>query len=202
MPVRSFWVHMRGGGQFLLDLSECLRFPIPSGSGANSLILFFHQPSSRWVSLEFWPESPNWAGGRAVEVFRDCDQILGEDSLESYQCFSIDEIEARLTFKYAGISWPLLEPIPSWDRTTRQLRCGGVLCREYTREAANQFAVLDAFEAAEWPKMIDSPFPGNVSRLREAIGDLNEKLRPESPIRFRGSARPEWYIVPSPAKSS
>jgi hypothetical protein len=89
----------------------------------------------------------------------------------------------------------ILQTVPRWDRKTRELRYGETLCRGYAREAANQFAVLDAFEAAGWPRAIDSPFPGNESRLRETIRGLNEDLLKESPIRFRGSAKPEWYPV-------
>src|SRR5208337_3124863 len=110
MPVRGVWVHRPGGGQFLLDLGECLRFPIPIGSGVSSAALFFHQPSSRWVSLEFWPPYKTWAGGLAAETFRNCDRILEEDSLEYHQCFWVDEREARSIFKCAGKPWPLLEP--------------------------------------------------------------------------------------------
>jgi hypothetical protein len=111
--------------------------------------------------------------------------------------------EAAAMFQGAGLEIPpeLVETKlrPRWDRNRRQLRYGETLCREYSREAGNQFTVLDAFEAAGWPQTIDSPWPKNESRLCETIRDLNVKLLKESLIRFRGSFRPEWFLVSSPA---
>jgi hypothetical protein len=90
---------------------------------------------------------------------------------------------------------------PCWDRDGRQLWYGETLCREYPKEAPNQFKILDAFQAAGWPSAIDSPFLRDPSKLSDTIGDLNERLLKESPFRFRGSTKPEWYPVSSPGNS-
>jgi len=112
----------------------------------------------------------------------------------------IESLQRILELIIAG-KCRLSPPSPKWDRASRKLWYGETLCREYAKEARNQFAVLDAFEAAGWQRHVDSPFPGNHSRLLETIGDLNEKLSRESPIRFRGSIRPEWYLPSSPDNS-
>jgi hypothetical protein len=88
-----------------------------------------------------------------------------------------------------------------WDRERRQLWYGEILCRKYGREAPIQFELLDAFQEAGWPQTIDSPFPQNESKLRETIRDLNRRLSHQSPIRFRGSVKPEWYFSSSPTNS-
>jgi hypothetical protein len=109
MPVREVWVHTNSG-QFLMKLDEWIRYPIPPGTSLSKA-LFFHPPSSRWVSLQFWSAGPR------AEMYRDLDLILGDDPIPAHECFLIDEAEARLTFCGAGIPWPLPEtktvpPVP------------------------------------------------------------------------------------------
>ena len=128
--------------------------------------------------------------------FQDRSWIPTQAEVESWQC--IVELLSHYNFKGSL-------PAPRWDRKSRKLSYGEIPCRKYVKEAPNQFKILDAFQAADWPNYVDSPFPGNQSRLTEAIQDLNEKLTEESPIRFRGSWRPEWYPKSnpqSPANSS
>lgn len=129
---------------------------------------------------------------RDMSIYRDTSWIPTQAEIESLQRIVERIIAGKCRFS---------PPSPKWDRASRKLWYGETLCREYAKEARNQFAVLDAFEAAGWPKTIGSPFPGNESRLLETIGDLNEKLAKESLIRFRGSARPEWYPISSPGNS-
>jgi hypothetical protein len=65
---------------------------------------------------------------------------------------------------------------PRWDRLRRQLRVGD---REVTwpRTAPQQFAVLDALEAAGWPEAgVSRPLRLSRQQLKDALGQLNERL--------------------------
>jgi hypothetical protein len=65
--------------------------------------------------------------------------------------------------------------------------------RRFRGDAANQRAVLDAFEARGWPARIDDPLPRGSRvrpkvRRRETVKALNAGLAPRS-IRFFSDGR-------------
>jgi hypothetical protein len=92
---------------------------------------------------------------------------------------------------------------PRWDSGNLALRYGSVVCRQYKRRnAANQFAILNAFQAAGWTRSIESPFGPHDRTLRETIDELNAGLAKPSPIRFAVEERkPVWYSSVAPACS-
>jgi hypothetical protein len=120
----------------------------------------------------------------------------------------VDMAEVIRDLERAGIPIPteMADAVriwPRWDLDSRTLWYGETICRHYLRRnAPNQFAVLNAFQAANWPRSIDSPF-GTVDRaLRETIDEMNKLLTNDSPIRFGIEARkPIWFIRVAPASS-
>jgi hypothetical protein len=70
---------------------------------------------------------------------------------------------------------------PRWDEAKRELWLGEVLVRRFDREARNQFALLAAFEAAQWDKSV-SAFLDRGAFL-QTIKDLNRTLKDTS-LRF------------------
>jgi hypothetical protein len=78
---------------------------------------------------------------------------------------------------------------PRWDGQARELAWKGRLIKWLRHIACNQTAVLDAFEAAGWPRNIDNPLPRmtqrNAKKCRiETIKSLKLGLVSET-IRFR-----------------
>ena len=69
---------------------------------------------------------------------------------------------------------------PKWIRCEKALMHEKLICKTYDRFASKQFAILDAFEKAGWPKAID--VPGIMSR--QTALQLNDRMDPASPIRF------------------
>jgi hypothetical protein len=92
---------------------------------------------------------------------------------------------------------------PQWDSDSLTLRYGETVCRQYKRRnAANQFAILDAFHAAGWARSVDSPFGLNDQTLGETVYELNAGLSKESPIKFAVERRrPAWIPRVAPACS-
>lgn len=81
-------------------------------------------------------------------------------------------------------------PRPHFDSQRRQLWYKSQLVKEYRQPAANQVAVLAAFQSAGWPRRIDNPFaalgmldPGQC--LHDTIKALNRFQRVRA-LRFRG----------------
>jgi hypothetical protein len=82
---------------------------------------------------------------------------------------------------------------PEWDRESRQLRFGQVICREFTRIAPIQFQILDNFQKREWTRSVPSPCNGE-KQLRDSVDDLDKGLVRESPIRFEvWNRKPAWF---------
>ena len=98
--------------------------------------------------------------------------------------------------------------MPHWDREHRLLRFGGEVIKRYHFRAANQEAVLAAFQEENWPYSIFdplSPLPDvpPKRRLHETIKALNASQAPFR-LRFRGDGTGErvcWEPCPgdSPA---
>jgi hypothetical protein len=86
---------------------------------------------------------------------------------------------------------------PVWDRRTKQLKYGEIVCRRYRRVAPRQFEILEAFEAEGWPQTVKNPFPGD-KQLRDTVDDLKQGLIPLSPICFEvKNVQPAWSPRPS-----
>ena len=74
---------------------------------------------------------------------------------------------------------------PRWDGETRTLYLGDLLIKRYNRgTAVNQIDVIEAFQNAGWPAVIDDPF-NNPRRLNQTLRSLKDSL-PADTIRFRG----------------
>ncbi len=101
--------------------------------------------------------SPETPPGRAAEA--DAAHVAGE--LLRRQ---LTEIGADATVIVARVSLALREPAratekPRWDAAAGRLCWRGVVVREFRDDAANQSAVLAAFEKAGWPPRIPDPLP-------------------------------------------
>jgi hypothetical protein len=84
-------------------------------------------------------------------------------------------------------------PIPAWNREDRQLRYGEILCREYRREAPEQFEILDLFQGRGWTKTVPNPWR-DEAKLRDTVRHMNADLSEESPIRFEVfNMKPSWF---------
>ena len=91
---------------------------------------------------------------------------------------------------------------PVWDDQRHELRLGGTLVKRFKWRAANQEAVLAAFQEEGWPPRIDdplSPVPDTdpKRRLSDAIKCLNRK-QANSLLRFSGDGTGEgilWEVV-------
>jgi hypothetical protein len=79
---------------------------------------------------------------------------------------------------------------PVWDRDRQQLRLGKVIVKQFKVPAANQEAVLAAFEEENWPPRIDDPLSPQAEqdpkrRLHDTINSLNRNQK-RPLVRFLG----------------
>jgi hypothetical protein len=79
---------------------------------------------------------------------------------------------------------------PTWDRNRQELKVGNTVVKRFRVPAANQEAILAAFEEEHWPPRIDDPLPPHREqspkrRLQETIKSLNRNQK-KSMIRFLG----------------
>lgn len=93
----------------------------------------------------------------------------------------------------------LLRPgVPRWDKKLRQLSFDGQIVKRFSVPAANQEAVLLAFEEAGWPPSIDDPLPflpeqRAKERLHATIRCLNANQQ-NRVLRFRGDGTGEAVL--------
>ena len=85
--------------------------------------------------------------------------------------------------------------VPCWDANSRKLLLDDRLVKRFKWPAANQEAVLCAFEEERWPDRIDDPLPPQPEqdpkrRLADTIKCLNRKQVSEL-IHFRGDGSGE-----------
>ena len=111
----------------------------------------------------------------------------GNLTFHSKTCFVLTDIGLSFVESQIVASGSLLcrgpgenDNIPVWNSVTRQLTFGGVLVKRFKWPAANQEAVLCAFEEEEWPKRIDDPLRPETGqdskrRLADTIKCLNRK---------------------------
>lgn len=87
---------------------------------------------------------------------------------------------------------------PRWDAARRELWFHDRLVKRFPLPAANQTAILDAFETDGWPPRIDDPLPGDpaidaMTRLHDTIKALNRNQK-EICLRFRGDGSGEGVL--------
>jgi hypothetical protein len=78
---------------------------------------------------------------------------------------------------------------PRWDADSRTLWFGNTLVKKFIKHAYNQFILLEAFEAAQWPRTITAPecFLTNLRTrrgIRETVDGLRRR-RSSNAIQFR-----------------
>jgi hypothetical protein len=84
---------------------------------------------------------------------------------------------------------------PIWDSDRQQLRVGRVIVKEFKVPAANQEAILAAFQEEGWVPRIDDPLAPQLNqdskrRLHDTINSLNRNQK-QSLIRFLGDGKGE-----------
>jgi hypothetical protein len=92
--------------------------------------------------------------------------------------------------------------VPSWDDQRHELRLAGQLVKRFKWRAANQEAVLAAFQEEGWPPRIDDPLSPVADtdpkrRLSDAIKCLNRKQK-NPLLRFSGDGTGEgilWDVI-------
>jgi hypothetical protein len=78
---------------------------------------------------------------------------------------------------------PAAEEQVRWDSDLRQLWVGNKCIRAYRKHPApSQTAILNAFQAADWSRKVESPIPSD--NLNQTLRQLNKGLRPKL-ITFR-----------------
>jgi hypothetical protein len=87
---------------------------------------------------------------------------------------------------------------PRWDPEHKVLTYRGAIVKQFKWPAANQEAILMAFEEEGWPKRIDDPLPRNrdvdpISRLHDTIKCLNRNQKKRS-LRFSGDGTGEGIL--------
>jgi hypothetical protein len=87
---------------------------------------------------------------------------------------------------------------PHWDGLRRELKVDGQIVKRFRLPAANQEAVLVAFEEEGWPSGILDPLPPQdeqdcKQRLHDTIKALNHS-RLARVIRFRGDGTGEGVL--------
>jgi hypothetical protein len=84
---------------------------------------------------------------------------------------------------------------PTWDPDRQQLRVGKKIVKEFKVPAANQEAILAAFQEDGWVPRIDDPLPPSQNqdskrRLHDTINSLNRSQR-HPLVRFLGDGKGE-----------
>ena len=93
-------------------------------------------------------------------------------------------------------------PVPVWDDQRHELKLGATIVKRFKWRAANQEAVLAAFQEEGWPPRIDDPLSPIAEtdpkrRLSDAIKCLNRKQK-NPLLRFSGDGTGEgilWDVV-------
>jgi hypothetical protein len=110
--------------------------------------------------------------------------------LPERSCFVLTEsgVAAARVIARAGLSHaednvaPVESLVPCWDQGRRELRVGSHVVKRFTQPAANQEAVLDAFQEDGWPPRLDDPLRPDhdqetKTRLRRTVHNLNRSQR-------------------------
>ncbi len=92
----------------------------------------------------------------------------------------------------------LLAAVPNWDVDSRILRLNQVVIKRFRWPAANQEAILCAFQEEGWPRRVFDPLPPRADqaskrRLADTIKCLNRKQAMHL-IHFRGDGTGEGVL--------
>ena len=122
--------------------------------------------------------------------------ILTEFGVKAAQ-YTIDSIQSKPVSTSSRLHTDL-QLQPRWDTVRHELRLGNVLVKKFKWRAANQEAILNAFEEEGWPAHIDDPLTQNPDmnpkrRLSDAIKCLNRKQK-NALIRFCGDGTGEGVL--------
>jgi hypothetical protein len=134
-----------------------------------------------WVQC--WPEprtDARMVGVAKSEVIRDVE--------ENKIRLSPEQIEA-------------LRIRPRWDEAGPRYRLwyGETICLEYRRSAGPQFAILRAFQGADWAESIGRPTgvggrPLDDTQIKNAVHNIQVKLdAKKAPIWIEGRSRLRWH---------
>jgi hypothetical protein len=110
-----------------------------------------------------------------------------------------DEPRGRATARISSaINGVRAVSAPNWDADRRMLRFDGQVVKHFKLHAANQEAVLSAFQEENWPARIDDPLAPIETldikrRLNETIKSLNRSQHNRL-ISFRGDGTGEGII--------
>lgn len=143
---------------------------------------------------------------------------LANLALPAGTCFVLTDKGAAWLAEHAAPATdagPLASPLgnghaaahPSWDRHHRVLKFGEEVVKSFRVPAANQEAILWAFEAAGWPPCIADPLNGDAEqeprqRLAYAIKALN-RSQVHKRLRFFGDGtgrRVCWKLIALPRR--
>jgi hypothetical protein len=81
---------------------------------------------------------------------------------------------------------------PNWNAQSRELWLGATMIRTFSRRAHAQFAILDAFQNADWAEIISAP---KGFSLKDAVDALNEKLTRVRFLREANDNSIRWQIT-------
>ncbi len=141
---------------------------------------------------------PEPAAGRPADV--DAAHVAGELLRQELTRVGADAtvIAARVSVALRG---PATTEKPRWNAAARQLWWAERVVRHFRNDAANQAAVLAAFEKAGWPPRIPDPLPKmgvrKAKRRRwRTVEALNNGVLPGT-IHFRcdGIGGFQWDVV-------
>lgn len=102
----------------------------------------------------------------------------------------------------AQLSTSARRVVPCWDPDLQELRCNGLIVKQYKVPAPNQEMILAAFQEEGWPARIDDPLPPHRDqdpkrRLHDTIVSLNRNHKTRF-LRFMGDGSGQgvrWTIV-------
>lgn len=125
--------------------------------------------------------------GFAREVFERCQTTGARHGVLATHCGDGEDWDVR----------------PIWDRQRRELRVAGVMVKQFKVPAANQEAILAAFDEEGWPVRVDDPLPPRPEqdpkrRLHDTINSLNRNQK-HPLVRFTGDGSGQgilWSSVP------
>lgn len=168
----------------------------------------------RWLKCKAYVDhaTERIANGN-VRTFQQCENL----SFYKKTCFVLTSAGAHFARSLFDREWienavrtdqrplgnePRLGWVPVWDSDRQTLRLGDSVVKLFKTPAANQEAILSAFEEEGWPARIDDPLPPQhgqdpKSRLHDTINALNRNQKRRL-IRFLGDGRGQgvrWELV-------
>jgi hypothetical protein len=166
------WADRGDGGHIPFDLEQCVRFWLGFDLGfgrisGTDFYLYLHrtQDGDLWIYAAEWFDYDH--SGERIPG-RSCCIVTKEKARQLCLKFGQDVPDELGEAGPAG---------PTWHRESKTLRYGDTDVRTFKKWAENQIKILDALQAAGWPrKSIANPLH-NEFQLRQTIKDFNESLK-------------------------